>query len=148
MTPTQILILLLARTCIAEIGFQGTNQECVLMWQINQRRAEEKNWTLKQQTLNYNQYWTTPSHRKARPWIANLEGKNKPPGWPRNLKWKRHVKKWLEIKKAAKQFVAGHCKKICLKAIDYGAPYDIPPAGRARIRCLGGKTMQRYYREI
>jgi hypothetical protein len=153
MTPTQILILLLARTCIAEVGFHVSEKECVLMLQINESNAIRKHWTLKQQTLNYNQYWVTIAHQKARPWIRNLEGKNEPLGWPRNLLWKRHVKKWLSIKEAARKFVYGlrysvdkHAK-LCPAAIDYGATTDIPPPNRMRVRCLGEKTKQRYYKE-
>jgi len=119
MTPAQILVLLLARTCIAEIGFQGSTDECVLMWQVNQTNAERKGISLKVQTLNYNQYWVRKSHRKHRPWIAYLEGKDKPKFWSKSLKWKAHVKKWLQIKKEAQKFVNGYYTKgLCKSAID------------------------------
>jgi len=114
MTPAQILVLILARTCIAEIGFQGGTDECVLMWQVNQKNADRKGISLKAQTLNYNQYWVRKSHRKNRPWIAYLEGKEKPKFWSRSLKWKVHVSKWLRIKKEAQKFLNGYyTKPLC-----------------------------------
>ena len=149
MTTFELLVLLLARTCVAEIGFSASVDECVLMIEINDRNAQSKKITLAKQTLNYNQYWMTRYQRKARPWIAYLEGKNKPREWPKHLRWSNHVDKWIEYKESISQYLrnveAKEIKYICPSAIDYGAPYDKPPNGRKLIRCLNGRTEQKYY---
>jgi hypothetical protein len=140
---------LLAQTCVAEIGFQGTIAECELMWSINQRNAIKKNRSLTRQTRLFNSYWKAPWQRKRRPWIKHLEGIEAPKRWPSSMKWEKFADSWIDIEKAAEVFVNSHRQFFhdCQTAIDYGAPGETPRMQPylKRLKCLGGKTRQRYW---
>ena len=142
--------LLLARTCVAEIGLheRATVQECELMWQVNQRRAKRQNRTISHQTRLFNSFWEMKSQRKRRPYIVNLDGPGKPLEWPSNMRWQRYQSKWLAYRRAAVAFVRNpeETDYLCPRAIDYGAPNEIPKMkNMVRIHCLGGNTRQWYW---
>lgn len=143
------LALLLARTCVAEIGFKGTVEECHLMWRINRDNAIKKKRSIKRQTKLFNSYWKCKTQRRRRPWIKHLEGPEKPKHWPSTMEWSMFRDKWLEYEAAAIAFVASQRNAFhgCDDAIDYGAPGEIPAMrNMEQIKCLGGKTRQRYWR--
>lgn len=145
----RILALLLARTCVAEIGFKGEIEECHLMWVINLRNAELRNRSLGRQTLRFNAYWKSPKRQKKFPWIKNLTDDNKPKLWPKKLKWSQHKDKWLSFYEAAIAFVTNPkgFDLLCIEAIDYGSPFDIPDSSNLEtVECLGGHTRQKYWR--
>jgi len=132
------LILLLSRTCVAEISFQKDTTECELMWSINDRMRGKR--SLYEHTLLFNAYWRSSKQRAQRPWIQELDGDEKPEHWPRYLPWKLHLKFWKKYKAAAARFIKTRKwrKKICPKAIDYGGPREYPRQDATRIYCLQG----------
>ena len=143
------LALLLGRTCVAEIGFEGTIQECELMWSINQKNAITRNRSLKRQTRLFNSYWKVREQRMRRPWIKFLSGAAQPERWPSTIRWERYQGKWSEVEQAARKFVDSHRQAFhdCPDAVDYGAPGESPDMGIVeQIKCLGGNTRQRYWK--
>jgi len=146
------LALLLAQTCVAEIGFRDTTDECKLMWQINYDNAGRHRRSVSQQTKLFNGYWgeslQSQRQRAARPWIAHLRDDRQPRHWQRNLSWPAHRERWLRYLEAAKAFVGhgGAARHPCPGAMDYGAPGEIPKGPLVRIECLGGDTEQHYWR--
>ena len=143
---TEDLALLLARTCVAEIGFKGDVSECKLMWSINQRNALKKQRSLKRQTKLFNSYWKCKSHQKSRPWIKHLNGYEQPKHWPNTMLWSTFRDKWIEIEIAAIKFVNERKESfICKDAMDYGAPGESPNMSNTELlNC--GSTRQRYWR--
>lgn len=145
------LAKLLGRTCVAEIGFEGQTAECELMWSINQKNAIRRNRSLERQTLKFNSYWKVKEQRKRRPWIKYLGdggAAKMPRRWPSTINWDRYRGKWIEIEKAALGFVHSNRQRFydCPQAVDYGAPGESPDMGIVkRIKCLQGKTRQRYW---
>ena len=142
------LILLLARTCVAEIGFVEDTDECVLMWAINERHATDKGRSIENQTRLFNSYWKVSEHQKRRPYIKHMDGMEKPKGWPKTLDWSNYVHKWAGIRRAAQYFVSNPRvgDYICPEAYDYGGYGDHPRSpGMVRVKCLGGRTKQRYW---
>lgn len=155
--PAQTPVLLLAQTCVAEIGFDKDTRECQLMWEINGRNAERSNRTISHQTKLFNAYWKDPN--KRRPWIQylNAEGQ-KPHFWPdKAAAWKIHKPLWeayLEAaKKFQKRFKSKRYRPLCRRADDYGGrcddsvhACDTPKQRCAKpIWCLNGKTHQAYW---
>lgn len=152
MTIAEItLALLLARTCVAEIGFQEESsvEECQLMWQVNARNAKRSGRSLTRQTLRFNSFWKVRDRQALRPFIGHLDGPEEPHDWPRALKWTRYRDKWLEYRRAAMAFAKRpqDTAHICPEAINYGAPTEVPDAtNQEPVYCLGGKTRQKYWR--
>jgi hypothetical protein len=145
----QLLALLLARTCVAEIGFKGEIAECNLMWTINRRNALVRNRSLRKQTLLFNAYWQSPKRQKKYPWIKHLAGTERPRGWSKKLKWAVHRNKWLELRRAALAFVKQPqaFELLCVEAVDYGSATDVPDSPNFElVKCLDGNTRQRYWR--
>jgi hypothetical protein len=142
------LTLLLARTCVAEIGFEGQIAECEIMWSLNQQNAQNRGRSLWKQTRKYNSYWKCPVQRDRRPWIQYLDGYEKPKHW-RMAKWSKFKNKWMDIRSAAEVFVHSHRQFFhdCRGSVEYGAPGETPKMGyrMTRKRCLGGTTRQRYW---
>lgn len=138
MVAETALILLLARTCVAEISFQKEPTECIIMWEINERIRGKR--SLYDQTLLFNAYWRSTKQRNSRPWIQELDGDEKPKHWPMYLPWKMHLKFWKKYKKAAARFVRTRRwrKQSCKKAINYGGPVEWPKQDMIRIYCLQG----------
>jgi hypothetical protein len=155
MTLAEIsLALLLARTCVAEIGFQEDVTECQLMWSINHRNAIKNGWSTRKQTLRFNGYWKSRKQRRKRPWIQYLKGPWKPPAWGKKMLWEVYKERWLAYERAAMAFVKdpSSVDYLCPEAVDYGAPHERPRLfGMETIRCLGGMkrqggtTRQRYW---
>ncbi len=146
-----VLALLLARTCVAEIGMQdeATVEECQLMWEVNRRNAERAGRTLEEQTLKFNSFWKVKDRQLLKPWILHMDGPEKPHGWPRVLRWARYKDKWLSCRRAALAFVKSptDTSYLCVEAINYGAQKEIPKDARQEtVYCLGGVTLQRYWR--
>lgn len=143
------LSLLLARTCVAEVGFVGTIQECQLMWSVNNANAVRKNRTLEQQTRSFNRYWRSQKQRDKRPWIQYLTNHKKPQQWC-DAAWSNYRNQWLLILQKAREFLNGDRKMYydCPGVSDYGAPSDRPAnaSKMTKVRCLDGKSLQRYWR--
>jgi len=144
--------LLLAKTCVAEIGFRKNPQECLVMWEINGDNAKKRGRTIERQTLLFNAYWKIPKKKRKRNWIAGLNRTNdKPALWPKSYDWSKYKNRWNAYVNAADQFennwVNGSHKRLCPQASDYGAPgIDTPKHACARVtKCLRGKTAQRYW---
>jgi len=140
--------LVLAQTCVAEIGFQGTADECLVMWEVNKRVSALRGRSLLAQTKLYNAYWRSESQRRRRPYVERLgRSGDKPIGWPRKLRWDRYRDRWLLYVRSADLFVSGKTNELCPQAIDYGAPSEIPKMREKmrRINCLGGRTLQWYW---
>ena len=156
--PTRTTPLLLAQTCVAEIGFNRKTDECQLMWEINGRNARRSSRTIDEQTMLFNAYWKNPD--KNRPWIQylNLEAEE-PHLWPKNAAtWAVHKKMWQSYLAAAAKFVEKFPTKryrhICRRADDYGGrcddgglhACDTPKQKCAKpILCLSGRTHQAYW---
>jgi hypothetical protein len=145
------LALLLARTCVAEIGLheESTVEECQLMWTVNKRNAEMKGRTILAQTLKFNSFWKVKERRALRPFIEHLNGPEKPQGWPNALKWSRYQGKWMRYRNAAILFVKRpqDFSLMCSEAVDYGGPGEVPKAKYLEpVQCLGGVTRQKYWR--
>lgn len=143
------LALLLARTCVAEIGLQEDVAECELMWTINQRNADIKGRTIEEQTRLYNQYWRSPWLDSTRPYIRHMVGPKKPNYWPRSMSWAKHRYRWLAYLAAAERFVINPdaYSNLCPGAIDYGAKNEIPDRRDVvPVKGLGRKTKQKYWR--
>lgn len=151
MTPIELsLALLLAQTCVAEIGFMSDTQECELMWEINDANSVTRGRSLRAQTKKFNSYWRSAKQRRSRPWIEHLSTDgSRPKHWPKHLRWDRHRERWKRYLETAKAFVRYRSiwPRSCLGAIDYGAKHELPKAHqRMRVLdCLGGKTRQRYW---
>lgn len=146
------LILLLAQTCAAEIGIQPNGErECLVMWEINARTADRKNWTLEHQTRAFNAYWRHP--HKSRKWIRGLRLDGEAPdNWlPSYGPWRRFQGLWARYVNAARDFVYGWRRGIweplCPPADDYGGTPgdgvgadDKEPCKKAvRISCIPGE---------
>lgn len=144
------LALLLARTCVAEIGFEGEVDECMLMWSINQKNAIKKGRSLKRQTLLFNAYWKSKIQRRRRPWIKYLDYSLPPKYWPKTMSWAMFEDRWFDIWNAAEIFVHSNRQFFhgCPEAMDYGAPGETPNMrGVEKVKCIEGvKTRQRYWR--
>lgn len=153
------LALLLARTCVAEISFTDDPRECEIMWTINQTRASAKKWSLEKQTKKFNSYWRCGKKKNGykpkcyyqhrnRPWIKYLDGPEKPKGWPSTMSWDIFCDKWLVMRAAAERFVASRKPLYhgCDDAIDYGAPGETPSGNVQLVKCLDGRTKQRYWK--
>lgn len=140
------LPLLLARTCVAEIGFDGDVSECELMWVVNQQNAFRKQRSLKRQTLLFNSYWKCRAQRSRRPWIKHLKGYKAPKYWPKTMRWENFRDKWILIETAAVKFAfKRRAPTSCTDAMDYGAVNERPKMGGVEpVDC--GKTLQRYWR--
>lgn len=149
MTPVELaLSLLLAQTCVAEIGFQKSPRECVLMWQTNQVQAAQRGRTLYLQARLYNNYWIGRHSRARRPWIRELTySGQKPRQWPAGASWVKYRPRWLKYVSAADGFVKGRYKKrYCPAASHYGAPHERRNKKMKRVMCFGGNTKQWYWR--
>lgn len=145
------LALLLARTCVAEIGLNdsATVEECQLMWTVNERNAQKHGRSLADQTLKFNSFWKVSDHRARRPYVEHLNGPERPLGWPRSMRWSRYRKKWMSYRNAAILFVKRpqDFSLMCSEAVDYGAPGETPKANYLELtQCLNGATRQRYWR--
>ncbi len=153
------LVLLLAQTCVAEIGFPERTTECVAMWEINARTAARRGVDIVEQTHAFNAYWRSEARRVRRPWVQELtlEGAA-PPTWPRAAaSWASHRVRWLRIVARAERFVTaypeGRHRSVCAGADDYGGTPDdgkgaddAPPCPQAlRIWCIPG-ALQAYWR--
>ena len=142
------LHLLLAMTCVAEVGFHKSTEECQLMWEINERNAEARNRSLKKQTLLFNSYWKSKEQRSRRPWIRYLEGEEEPKHWPKTIRWGVHKRMWIRYVRAARVFLANkhRRKEICPGALDYGAPQEYPRQASTmkRVWCVDN-TLQWYW---
>lgn len=140
------LAILLAQTCVAEVGFNKDPSECILMWEVNERNAKLRNRSLRKQTLLYNAYWRSTPQRNRRPWIQHLKGGEEPKLWNKRLKWKVHRGMWLRYVRTAREFLNSHKRRIalCPGALDYGAPKEYPAHYMERITCLT-KTKQWYW---
>ena len=132
------LAVLLARTCVAEIGFQESSQECTLMWAINEQNALIRGRTLAGQTRKFNAIWRSKKQQQRRPWIKFLTDENKPKHWPKNIRWDSRRNRWLGYLKAATEFVSKPGVHPCPAAIDYGAPGEIPKSRTVKIKCMDG----------
>jgi len=144
--------LLLARTCVAEIGFElnATVDECELMWSINFHNALRKKRSLTRQTMLFNSYWKSKTQRRRRPWIQFLDGQTKPKYWPNSIKWSRYMDKWLQYRERALIFVLRPYDptRICEGAMDYGARDEMPEMlGIELVKCLSIRTRQNYWRK-
>jgi len=157
-TPAQpSTALLLAQTCVAEIGFYRDTSECVLMWEINQRNAKYRGVSIRKQTKQFNAYWKNPN--KQRPWIQHLnEELKKPEHWPnRAASWAVHRPIWKSYLSAARTFLhqvsTQTYRNICPRAADYGGKCgdgkhacDKPRMTCAKpLLCLSGRTFQAYW---
>lgn len=142
------LHLLLAMTCVAEVGFHQETTECELMWEINYRNSVSRNRSLRKQTLLFNSYWKSTEQRGRRPWIQHLNGTEEPLGWPQTIRWGVHKRMWLKYVRAARAFLATKKKRpqICPGAVDYGAPEEYPRKHfmMKRVYCVAG-TLQWYW---
>lgn len=148
------LILILAQTCAAEVGFTDWSEdsdECVLMWEINDRNSKIKKpkRSLATQTKLYNSYWKYSKENRPRPWIAylNYEG-SKPKYWPKKLKWSNHMYIWLNYLHNAEKFVkerrqSTYKPKRCALASEYGGKNERPKGKYVQVNC--GNTKQRYW---
>lgn len=151
MTPAELsLALLLAQTCVAEVGFKSDTMECELMWEINDANAVVRKRSLRAQTKKFNAYWRSAKQRRARPWVGNLRGDlSKPKGWPKHLSWTNHVERWSRYLVSARMFVTYRetWARQCPEAMDYGAPHELPDDHEKMkiIKCLSGKTRQWYW---
>ncbi|MCP4604513.1 MAG: hypothetical protein GY847_28995 [Proteobacteria bacterium] len=136
--------LMLARTCVAEISFKGTVEECRLMIEVNAHNARDRGRTLKRQTLLFNSFWKVRRQQKKRPWIKYLTGRAPPKYWPRQYRWEVHRDKWMSYLNTAIDFVKNPTGRSCAGVIDYGAPREIPASNLRRADC--GETLQWYWR--
>jgi hypothetical protein len=134
------LALLLARTCVAEIGFQEDVQECKIMWAINDANARTRNRSLTRQTKKFNSYWRSREQRARRPWIKHLTNEERPRHWQKNLQWAMYRTRWLRYLEAAKEYVQNRkqTRHPCPQAIDYGAPGEIPKGRLVKVKCMDG----------
>lgn len=146
------LVLLLAHTCVAEIDLQDTPAECVVMWEINERKAEQRGIELGRQVRAHGAYWRNPRARRARPWIPQLGAHGvKPADWPARRSWARELPKWHRYVDAAERFAVEHFKgtpraPLCARADDYGGTPDdgvhaddaAPCAGAEPVVCMAG----------
>lgn len=150
------LALLIARTCVAEIGFEKDSsvEECELMWAINHDNAMRKKRSLRRQTKLFNSYWKCNKgtrcyyQQRRRPWIKHLEGIQEPRHWPNTMKWSRYRDKWLLYRERALSFVLEPfgASVYCEGALDYGARGETPRLHTAKkIECLEGQTKQKYW---
>ena len=147
-------VVTMSRMCVAEIGFIGTVEECILMWQINMenviRYPGSPQKMLIKQIKRFNSYFTHPKRRLQRPWIAELLDDTKPESWPINARWSYCKRKWLKYLEAARQFLNSTYMGVtmCPGAIDYGSQRDVPGdvENKEVIKCLDGETLQRYWR--
>jgi len=146
---TEKVAVLLARTCVAEIGFSGIEDECRLMWSINKDNAMRKGRTIEKQTILFNSYWKSRHQRRLRPWIQYLENEQEPEAWPKKIIWGKYKYKWLAILEAAHAFLQADTTYYydCKGAVDYGARGETPnmTGGIKPMLCLAGKTRQRYW---
>lgn len=142
----QALILLLAQTCVAEIDFQETADECVVMWQINARTAERRGVSLQFQTRRYNAYWRVPHTTKA--WVGRLKADgSQPEGWPADRSWLRAQPNWTRYLTKAERFLQGELAVVSCGADSYGGtPGDglhaddaAPCAQALRVHCVAGE---------
>jgi hypothetical protein len=135
--------LLLAQTCVAEIDLQASSAECVVMWSINLRTAEQRSVALQTQTLDYNSYWDPRTNKLAKRWIGELLDGQKPEHWPAARSWAVALPLWRQYLATAREFVA-HPVDACMQATQYGGTPgdgvhadDDPPCPYARrVRCL------------
>jgi hypothetical protein len=139
------LAVLLAATCVAEISFQHSTRECQIMWKVNTRNAIRKGRGLYRQTILFNSYWQSRTLQARRPWIAHLNSGRRPHLWPRRWRWSAHKEIWLSYLKAAREHVRRPLSGVdhCPRAIDYGAPGEIPGGPVVPIDC--GGTLQQYW---
>ena len=152
----EALVLLLAQTCVAEIGLQPDPAECVVMWEVNARTAGRRKISIQKQTRAFNSYWKI--EHKARAWVEQLTLVGDEPAlWPSDAGWERLAPRWLAVVARARRFVdeypRGAHKAVCAGADTYGGtPGDgvgaddaAPCGGRAlRITCLPGE-LQAYW---
>jgi len=144
------LVLLLAHTCVAEIDLQDSADECVVMWSIAERKAEQRGIELGRQVRAHGAYWRNPRAQRARPWIPQLGAHGvKPADWPRRRSWRRELPKWHRYVDAAERFAVEHFKgtphPLRCSADDFGGPVDgkhaddaAPCAGAVAVECLPG----------
>ena len=155
---TAALILFLAQTCVAEIGFVRPATECQLMIEINARNARASGVSVENYTRRFNAYWRSTVQRRARPWIVELDADGtKPPSWPKDARWSRYRPAWLAYLRTVKavlgRYNSGTYKPLCRRANDYGGRCDDPrgacdvPRGRCvgPVLCLRGRTRQAYW---
>jgi hypothetical protein len=131
--PAADLGLLLAQTCVAEIGFQRGAGECLIMWEINARNASIRGRSLEAQTLKFNAIWRVPRQMLRRPWIRDLDRTDQAPAsWPKRWRWASFSASWIEYLEASDRFLelwgAGRWRFVCSSARDYGSPGSDRPA--------------------
>ncbi|MDP6424607.1 MAG: hypothetical protein QGG14_07680 [Planctomycetota bacterium] len=152
------LVLLLAMTCVAEIDLQGSPDECVIMWSINERSAERRGVSLERHTRQFNAYWRNARARRGRPWIEQLDATDRQPAdWPSRRSWERERPKWHRYVEAAERFATEHFKgqqhTACARADDYGGDPDdgkhaddaAPCAQARRVRGCVAEARQAYW---
>lgn len=146
------LILLLAQTCVAEIGFRDNAAECVVMWAVNQRRADIREKELGPYTQEFNAYWDSPKQRLSRPWIQHLNHWGTQPEHWESGAWSTYRRRWAVYLDTATAWLSNQTDP-CPRAGNYGGtPNDgkgaddpIPCNGYARrVRCLPGE-LQAYW---
>lgn len=148
--------LLLAATCTAEITFRGTG-ECVIMWDVQRRKADARGRDLALQVRLYHSVWKrTPRGRwvvnspRAK-WIRSLQATaDEPAGWRQSETVPWDGERWMAMYAAAQDFLAGGALSPCPAADEYGgdcdsgrAACDPPRACWVRVDC--GDTAQAYW---
>jgi hypothetical protein len=98
------IVLLLAISCVAEVGFTENVDECRLMFHINLDRASKSGRSLSSQVKRYNSAFKRPS--ASRPYLMHLKlDGSQPLHWPqKDLRWERYQGRWEAIVRAAESF--------------------------------------------
>jgi hypothetical protein len=159
LTP-DLLALLLAQMCVAELSLPAPTGECLIQWHAQDDLAEQAERSLEAQVRAYtpifkrkrNGEWLKNGERRA--WIRALTPTAaEPEHWPANASWAAVAPAWLAVYEAAQAFLAGKTLSPCPEAEHYGGrcdddrgACDPPRECMARVDC--GETSQAYWRLV
>ena len=113
--------LTLARACVAEIGIEGRDDECLLMWSI----LRAKGGSVAKVATQYNTLLRRNNAADPRAWVLALNAQGtKPNGWPSTMSWALWRGRWLDKLATAEKFLAAKPKHPCPAATHYGGRCD------------------------
>jgi hypothetical protein len=123
MTPTQILILALARACVGEAGWDSADSgECAAVTFVHLKRARDTGADPARTVQKYSAALKTGKHT----WIRglSLDGR-RPKTFPRNLNWDAvHAPRWQKVLDTVRGILDGRILDPCPESEIYGSRQD------------------------
>lgn len=117
------IVLMLARVCVSEVGWQG-HDECTVIVHAIVHQAQQRGLTIEEQICAYAPNSCNPRRRDRRRWISHLhpERSQVPPGWPRGMIWSERRAQFVAMLLVAHRAYLGEIPSACPGAFHWGAP--------------------------